>query len=60
MRMKGSVYIADRPVMAADVPTAPPKSISMGAGQTSADGAVQRALAADVAIIPTTSTRNDL
>jgi hypothetical protein len=58
MRMKRSVYIAGRAVMAA-VDIAPPKSISMGAGQTSADGVVQRALAVDVAIILTASTRSD-
>jgi hypothetical protein len=59
MRMKRSVDIAEAAVMAAAVPIAPPKSISMGVGQTSADGAVQRAPALDVAIILTASTRSD-
>ena len=57
--MKQSVYIAGRAVMAPAAHIASPKSISMGAGQTSADGVVQRALAVDVAIILTASTRSD-
>lgn len=46
--------------MAVAAQIAPPKSMSMGAGQTSADGVVQRAMAVGVAIILTGYTRNNL
>jgi hypothetical protein len=46
--------------MAAAAHIAPSKSISMGVGQTSADGVVRRAAAVDVAIILTGFTRNEL